>query len=598
MSGMRTERDELPFGSETLERIEVLKGPNGVISTTAALGGPGGTINLIRKRAEPNHRNTVTMGLSSRDDGTLRSSFDLGATLAPETYWRLVGYGSRSGHTDGGYDGQNSRGLLGVLTHRGRDVQVTLTMQGDRRRDVPSRASRILVSPDSGNAVGIGGEASAISSEDRMLSNAGDIELDAAWRFSPKWRTTLKMRRETVRRDVRRHVHREGPFPHVVLGLERSASRFSSVQAGVIGDVVTGPVNHQLMVAADVERSRSVWDYGLAWWPLDAATFQPGQTVLSDTSAVGDRFALKPSITNSVLRRGLLLQDQLSWGNASARLAVQQSRLSERDVFFENYGGRDGEESYKWPRAFNWDVGLAYQVASFAAVYGGWQSIVDWDYGSANPVLLIDGSVVRAPRMRQVQAGVKFDLLDDSLALTVEAFRLQQLNQLAHSEALSGSFMYPGLEVRGLEIEMKGRVAPALEMSLGLTAVRARSTLADLQTTQVSTIAATGIPARSLNLLARYRLPETLVRASSVGLALRAFSSMWSVPPGLGETPSLRLPGGARTDVSWTRKTGPWTFGVSVQNLFDRKLYGTYSTQGYVPLQPGRSLGVVVVFGE
>ncbi|KQV99280.1 TonB-dependent siderophore receptor [Rhizobacter sp. Root1221] len=598
VSGMRTVRDELPLDSETLERIEVLKGPNGVISSTAALGGPGGTINLIRKRAEPDHRNTVTMGLSSRDDGTLRSSFDLGASLAPETYWRLVGYGSRSGHTDGGYDGQNSRGLLGVLTHRGHDVQVTLTVQGDRRRDVPARASQILVSPDSGNAVGVGGEASAISSEDRTLSNAGDIELDATWRFSPKWRTTLKMRRETVRSDVRRHVYWEGPFPAVVLGLQRTASRFSSVQAGVVGDVATGPVNHQLMVAADVERSRSIWDSGSAWWNVDAATFQPGQTVLSDTPDEGDRFALQPSSSESALRRGLLLQDQLSWGNASARLAVQQSRMSERDVLSWTDGQSDTEQSYKWPKAFNWDVGLAYQVTSFAAVYGGWQSIVAWDYIAADPVQLFDGSMARAPRMRQVQAGVKFDLLDDRLALTLEAFRLQQLNQVAYSEALSGNFMYPGREVRGLEIELKGRVAPALEMSLGLTAVRARDTGTGVEGAQVYTVPASGIPARSLNLLARYRLPETLVRASSVGLALRAFSSMWSISPGLGETPSLRLPGGARTDLSWTRKTGPWTFGVSVQNLFDRKLYGTYSTQGYVPLQPGRSLGVVVVFGE
>ncbi len=510
-----------------------------------------------------------------------------------------MGYGIRSGHTDGGYDGQNSRGLLGVLGHRGRDLQVTLTVQGGRRRDVPAAASRLLMSADTDFAVGIGSEVSAISSEDRTLSNAGDIELDVAWRFLPKWRTTLKVRRETVRRDVSRHGYWEGSYPTVILGLQRSTSRLSGLQAGVIGDVTTGPVNHQLMLAADVERSRSVWSDGYAAWYVDSATFVPGQTMLSDTPDDGDRFAQQPSSASRALQRGLLLQDQLSWGNVSARLAVQQSRMSERQVLFGMEGEGDTEQSYKWPKAFNWDVGLAYQLAPFAAVYGGWQSILAWDYQAADPEPLSDGSVAPAPRMRQVQAGVKFDLLDDRLALTVEAFRLQQLNLVANSADLGGYFMYRGGDVRGLEIEMKGRVAPALEMSLGLTAVRARTAYPDGQTTQVTTVTEPGVPARSINLLARYHLPETVMPASSVGLALRAFSSMWSVPPGAGEgVPPLRLPGGARTDLSWTRKTGSWTFGLSVQNLFDRKLYGTYSSQGYIPLQPGRSLGVVVGFRE
>jgi outer membrane receptor protein involved in Fe transport len=85
--------------------------------------------------------------------------------------------------------------------------------------------------------------------------------------------------------------------------------------------------------------------------------------------------------------------------------------------------------------------------------------------------------------------------------------------------------------------------------------------------------------------------------ASTVGLALHAFSSLRSVAPNAEGTASpLRLPGGARTDLSWTRKSGSWALGVAVQNLFDRRLYGTYSTQGFIPLQPGRSFGVTLAF--
>jgi outer membrane receptor protein involved in Fe transport len=316
ISGMRTLRDELPLDSETLERIEVLKGPSGVMGGAADSWGRGGTINLIRKQAGPGHRNTAALGLSSRDNGTLRSSFDLGAPLALDTHWRLVGYGTRSGHTEGGYDGQNSRGLLGTVSHRGRDLQATLTVQGDRRRDVPAATSRVFLSPDTFRAVGLGDEVSAVSSDDSVLSNAGDIELDLSWSFLPKWRTTLKARRETVRRDTRRHSFVPGSM--VLLSLRRASSRFSGLQAGVTGDVATAAVKHQLLLAVDVGRSRSAEPYGTATWKVDPATFQPGLTVLPETP-LWDGRALNPGAQRHVLRRGLLLQDQLAWGGLGGR---------------------------------------------------------------------------------------------------------------------------------------------------------------------------------------------------------------------------------------------------------------------------------------
>ena len=51
LSGMSTIRAEVPLDSETLERIEVLKGPSGAIG--ADFGGRGGTINLVRKQRSP-----------------------------------------------------------------------------------------------------------------------------------------------------------------------------------------------------------------------------------------------------------------------------------------------------------------------------------------------------------------------------------------------------------------------------------------------------------------------------------------------------------------------------------------------------------------
>jgi outer membrane receptor protein involved in Fe transport len=132
-------------------------------------------------------------------------------------------------------------------------------------------------------------------------------------------------------------------------------------------------------------------------------------------------------------------------------------------------------------------------------------------------------------------------------------------------------------------------------MNLGVTFIRARETVPgpDSAVTQGIELPATGVPARSMSLLTRYRLPGDGPARHSAGLAFRAYSSSWAIPPGQEQ---LRLPGGAQLDLSWMRAADSWSLGVSVENVFDRQLYGTQSAPGYIPLQPRRSLGVTASF--
>jgi outer membrane receptor protein involved in Fe transport len=98
-------------------------------------------------------------------------------------------------------------------------------------------------------------------------------------------------------------------------------------------------------------------------------------------------------------------------------------------------------------------------------------------------------------------------------------------------------------------------------------------------------------------LLARYRLPGAEPARDSVGIAFRAYSSSWVLAPYPAMDPGqLSLPGGAQFDLSWTRATDRWSLRLSVENLFDRQLYGPQSEPGSIPLEPRRSFCIATTF--
>ena len=165
--------------------------------------------------------------------------------------------------------------------------------------------------------------------------------------------------------------------------------------------------------------------------------------------------------------------------------------------------------------------------------------------------------------------------------------------------ATDEDFITPRRVVDGLEIDLAGRPWPALDVQLGLGYMRAN----DLLPTQPGVaqaeiyVPAGAIPARSMHLLSRYTLPERWMPNTRLGLAARARSSSFAIPPNpMLPGAQLVLPGGAQLDLSLERLFGPWALNVFVHNVFDRQLYETQSSPGYIPLEPRRSFGVTATY--
>jgi len=574
ISGIPSLRSAFAVDAALIERIEVLKGPSGVVGGIADYGGRGGLVNVIRKRPRPVRQSEGTLSAGSQDGGTLRATFDIGAG-GDDTPWRLVGYGTRSGRTDGGYAARYSNGLLGAISQHGESFSATLTFERDRRRETPPPMARAAWVRDTDFGIANGQESPA-SKEDGTHLVFGDTELDVEWQLSRNWRLRGTGRWEDGSIEVlRRSTHRTKSF---------SRFRERSGRWRLVGDIETGPVGHRIVFGGDVQRRRLTG--GMSYVLSDLIA--PGDGALPETAPDGDAFIPVAEWRDRYTERGVFWQDQLSIGALRMRFAMRRSVSAE--VLFGEV--REGEL-----RGTNWDVGAAYQVMPALIAYAGAQAALE-----ANPIArtpMFNEAIAPAAQSRQVQAGMKLDLPDDRLAITLEAYRMRQRYAVNFDSSLGGSqgYLLPGISSRGLELEALGRIGPALELCFGLNVMHALEPQSVTFDANTYNAPASAVPARSMHLLGRYRLPPELARDTTIAMALRARSSSWAVPPYADRIqPSLRIPGGAGLDVSWTRQFGNGSFGVSVLNVFDRRLYGHTAGIDFVPLQPGRSLNVMLAF--
>jgi outer membrane receptor protein involved in Fe transport len=567
LSGLRTLRNELPFDTSLIERIEVPKGPNGTVGGVAEFRGRGGLVNVVRKQAGSFTGTDSTQSFSSRDGGTLRLTADKGGAWSEDLHWRLSGYGNQSGGTEGGYPRLGSSGVLAGLSLWRDDWRVVLAVQVDGRRDVPAPAGRGAEPVDVGGKTVFTplepGVRSPNDPSDRSLIRSADAQLELEWRLTPRWRAFWKGRIERVESDVRSHL----------LSAQLSSSVDSSngraMQLSLVGDLASGWIKHQLLLGWDAEKVAT---------RKDAINFDGN----------GPDEPLQGFLREA--RQALLLQDHIQAGPWRLRLGVQRSHIPAREEASALTGGGLVVSAPMY--ATSWDAGVLLKLWQGASLYAGNQFAVETDNRP-----FVD-AVIPFTGLRQRHLGLKLNLLDQRLSFTAEAFQLRQQDA---QQAANGTFI-PGRTSDGVELELAGRLRPALDLNFGLGFLRGAD--AHVKFFQGGPGVplfvegpARGLPARSMQLLLRYRLPERVLSGSSVGLEWRAMSSTL-VDLEAGGSNFLELPGGGRIDLSLQRLLGPWTFKLFVNNIADRQLYGAADDARYLPLLPGRSMGLSASYRE
>ena len=91
LSGMRTVRNLVPVDNAFIDRIEVVKGPTGVLTGVSDLGGRGGVVNLVRKQAGPDVHRDIAQDLIRPRDAGMQAGIEHTVSFASATHRLFMG---------------------------------------------------------------------------------------------------------------------------------------------------------------------------------------------------------------------------------------------------------------------------------------------------------------------------------------------------------------------------------------------------------------------------------------------------------------------------------------------------------------------------
>jgi iron complex outermembrane receptor protein len=559
-----------------VERIEVLKGP------AAALygrGEPGGTVNIITKRAEFDGLKVNASGLYGSFD-RIRFDADANIPVGESIAVRLIGFSEKS---DSFRTTVNSKryGLLPSIAFKlGENTVLSYELEWTRSE---ADFDRGIVAP--------GGNLNAMSRR-TFLGEPGDGPLKAKVAghqlqlqhdFSDDWSLLLGTSyRETDLEGFSSEAELAGgrqflgrPATPNLLSRQRRFRDYEGehfvVRGELSGDFEIGGLRNRLLVGVDYDEfDNSQLFQRFRPGTVTATSTEAAQYVINILNPVYGRFPLPATalLTDRLDQQkayGFYLQDQISLSDAlQVRIGL---RYDDYDVRSLNRA-----TSVSQNRSFNRvspQFGLVVatsDVLSFYAAYGeGFRS---------NLGARANGEVFDPEYSKSFEAGAKFGLFGNSLNGTISLFKLKKRNVLAADTANPGFSIPIGKAgSTGLEFDLAGKLPGDIDLLISYAYIDAEAK-ADVLDPNFSLQIRSGdplinIPKHSLNTQISKRFTIGDNRGLTVGAGVQ------HVGKRLGETattfflPSYTL---VRAFANVEVMEGLEVFG-DVKNLFNETYY-------------------------
>ena len=557
-----------------VERIEVLKGP------AAALygrGEPGGTVNIVTKRAEFGAFKSSASGLYGSFD-RIRFDADANIPIGENIAIRLIGFSEKADSFRDTVDSKRYGLLPSVAVKPGEDTTFTYDLEWSRAETDFDRG-----------VLAIGNELGRIP-RSRFLGEPGDGPVETNVKghqvqlqhdFSDSWSLLLGgSYRETEFGGFASFAELVGSRQRLnidgrSLSRQRRDTQYDSehfvLRGELAGDFDLGGLRHRVLIGADYDNFEN--DQFLSRYRPGPAA---GQTQVSGNiidifNPVYGAFPLPAPtavVTNRLDRQkafGVYVQDQISLSDAvQIRLGLRYDdfSLSIRNRVNATIARRKDDR-------LSPQIGLVVKASdalSFYAVYGsGFRSNI-----AITPAL----STAAPETSKSYEIGAKFDLFDSKLTGTVAFFTLDKRNVLAADLANPGFSTTIGKAgSTGFEFDLAGKLPGDLDLLFSYAYVDAEAK-ADVLDPNFSLQIRAGdplinIPKHSLNA----QLSRRFVIGDGMGLTFGA--GVQHVSKRLGETatdfflPAYTLVRAfANIDI-----TDNISVFADVKNLFDQTYY-------------------------
>ncbi|MDG5495572.1 TonB-dependent siderophore receptor [Niveispirillum sp. BGYR6] len=414
-----------------IERVEVLKGPAGMLYGPAA---PGGTINYVTKGPTEEFRGDVR--LTAGNYGRIGGSAELSgpADAAGRFTYRVGAFYEKmdSFRIGAGSDSKIGDASLGIkLTD---DIKLTLqaihfdqALPANRLRGIPVSDAGVYLGPISWNH-------NEPTDYSKLTSNVLQAKLDA--RITDNIRLDAGIRWFKAEELQNYHEprgtydsNRDG-IPDMVRREFRDQRRKGdglALAANLIADAETGSIGHKILFGADWYREDSLLLSRIAptqasRGPVPDASLTNRVYGLTSGASYAAYFANRPYTPTDTRaeREGIYLQDQISLTEQWDVIAgVRYDHFTDTNrVNGTDYA--DGD--------YSWRAGLIYKPVDDVSVYASWstsfepQSVANQDSNAGGPFDPITG--------KQVEAGVKTALLGGRIQANGAVYRIVRENML------------------------------------------------------------------------------------------------------------------------------------------------------------------------
>ena len=532
--------------TNTLEKIEILKGPASILYGNVE---PGGVINLVKKKPLDTPYYGAELSLGSFK--FLQTSVDLSGPLNDNksVLYRLNGvYENSSSFRD---FTQIDRVTIAPQVSWKISDRTTLSINSDYLKDNRPFDLGLI-------AFGTGVADIPIS---RRLGEPNDfrkvetisVGSTLEHKFSDNWQLRNSLRFEKFNNQTSRFQYAElNESTGELLREYRSAigdRTNSTIQTDLIGKFTTGSIGHQLLVGVDYTNVREL-ESGKSSDPIFPINiFNPvyGATIPTEFSGGFDQNYRSNAV-------GIYVQDQIAF-------SPQFKALIGGRLDFANQTTTDNlaaTTTNQADTAFSPRVGVVYQPIPEISLYTSLSN-------SFNPnffALTATNELLKPERGTQYEVGIKGNLFNNRLSTTLAFFDITKTN-IAAADPTNSEFVIPlgAAKSQGVELDVAGEISP------GWNAI-ASYAYTDARTTQGDESIPAGLrllnsPRHTASLWTSYQLQSGNLKGLGAGIGV------FYVGDRSGDAENTYfLPSYLRTDASLFYRRDDWSVSLGAKNLF------------------------------
>ncbi len=550
------------------ERIEVLRGPSSII---AGQNDPGGVVNLVSKRPQPDAAKELGLSFGSFDHREIRADATGPLNEDGSLLYRLIAVGKES-DTQIDYADEQRTLVAPSLTWLASD-RASVTMYGEYQYDRSKNTNAFL---------GLDGTLRPAPNgpipRDLFIGEPGwDRYGGTRWRFgyasefwlNDSWQLRHSLRHDDVEglmksmyanwwdgfMDENGNLDPEGQYLGRLTYVYEDRARMTGGDLLTEGHFKTGAVEHTVLFGMDGmtsdSRQRSSDGTGPALNVYDPIYGIVGEPILDDSL---------PMTRNEITRVGFLAQDQMKlFDQLSLRTGVRRDKV--RNVVV------DSETQEDWATSIN--VGLVYEVVPGLAPYLSYSE-------SFNPVTGTDaaGRGFKPKRGEQIEAGLKWEAQSIPVQASAAVYSIDEKNRLANDPDNFGFSVQIGdARVRGVELETQGQVG-SWSLIGGYAYTKVRASAASFGGDLDSDQQLEGIPEHTASIWAVHDFERLGIRGLRVGAGARYVSR---IGDGTGDVfvPSVTL-----FDAMASYDAGAWRVALNANNLTDKSYIATCLARG------------------